>query len=155
MESTSTTPAVASRKRTRNDSGKICRNSPFISAIRTDSPAAHRGDDVLWVFSLNFLAQPTHQHVDGVAFSQFGIRVKLEHQRIFADHFAAVTDQGFHNGVFKGGQLDRLVIHRQLAPGEVDPNGGREITCEARPLLRRSSACMRAATSSIWKGLVT
>ena len=34
----STTPAVASRKRTRNDSGKICRNSPFISAVRTDSP---------------------------------------------------------------------------------------------------------------------
>ena len=55
-----------------------------------------------------------------MAFSQFGIRVKLEHQGIFADHFAAVTDQGFHNGVFKGRQLDRLVIHRQLAPGEVD-----------------------------------
>jgi hypothetical protein len=43
-------------------------------------------------------------------------QVDLSRQGIFTDHFAAVADQGFHNRVLKGRQLDRLIVHRPRMP---------------------------------------
>ncbi len=90
---------------------------------------------------LNFLAQPTHQHVGGGFLAVHPVKPGASAIVLFT--LPRLRIRAAMLVLVKGGQLDRLVIPPTARAGRVDGQR-QEITCEARPLLRAATpACRR------------
>ena len=66
----------------------------------------------------DFLAQTAHQHINGMAFTQFGIRIELAHQESLLTTLPLFRISVFNNGVFKCGQFDGVTRQREILCGK-------------------------------------
>ena len=100
------------------------------------------------------LPQLADEDVDDLHLGFVHAAIEVVEERLLGQDHPLAQNQQFQDRVFLAGQVHRLAVHRHLVRAQIEQQRADRSVGWLKPLLRRTTAWMRASSSALSKGLV-